>query len=126
MSILIVDDSHFMRSYIKEMLNEVGYKNFIEAENGLKAIAMYKIHYSSIVIMDLNMPVLNGIDTLKQILHINPLANVIMCTSMGGQKFISEELIGSGAKEVVTKPNFQRLVSIVNRLERDTYKRLYQ
>ncbi|WP_084591286.1 response regulator [Ureibacillus sinduriensis] len=116
MRILVVDDSFFMRNYLMKMLSEARYTDFLEAENGLKAIELYEQYRPNLIIMDLNMPVLDGLGALKEIMNINPLASVLICTSMGGQKWIVDELMEFGAQQVIEKPYFTDLVSAVNRL----------
>ncbi|PLR70361.1 response regulator [Bacillus sp. UMB0728] len=114
-SILLADDSRFMRSYLKKILNESNFKEIIEADNGVQAIDMYKIYLPSIVIMDITMPILNGIDALKVIKKIDPKAKVIMCTALGGQQSIIQKALKIGAKDFIVKPYFHNLVSIVNK-----------
>ncbi|MDI7742415.1 response regulator [Lysinibacillus fusiformis] len=124
MRILVADDSRFMRSYIMKMLHEAGYTDLLEAENGLKAVEIYKLYRPSIVIMDFNMPVLDGLGALKKIKNMNMSAKVMMCTSMGGQKWIAEELIGHGAAQVIEKPYFQNLIPGVNKIAEELF--MYQ
>ncbi|MFC7686222.1 response regulator [Ureibacillus sp. GCM10028918] len=124
MRILVVDDSFFMRRIIMKMLCEAGYIDFLEAENGQKATEMYKSYRPNLVIMDLNMPELDGLGALKKIMNINPLAKVLMCTSMGGQKYIADELMNDGAEQVIEKPYFQDLVMAVNRVEKEQREEL--
>lgn len=88
--------------------------NFFEAENGYQAIEMYKQHATELVLMDITMPELNGIDALKEIVKLNPKTNVIMCSSLGQHSLIMDS-IKIGAKDFVVKPYFDNLVSIVNR-----------
>ncbi len=113
--ILIVDDSLFMRSYLKNILIKSNFNDIVEAENGLQAIDKYKIYSPSVVLMDITMPVLNGIEALKVIMNIDPKAKVIMCTALGGQQAIINEAIKIGAIDFVVKPYFHNLVSIVEK-----------
>lgn len=113
--ILIVDDSLFMRRFLKNILIESNYNEIIEAENGMQAIHMYKIFSPEIVIMDITMPMLNGIDALKEIISIDPKAKVIICSALGGQQIIIKEAIKSGAIDFVVKPHFHNLAAIVNK-----------
>lgn len=113
--ILIVDDSLFMRSLIKNLLMEANFAEILEAENGIEAIDKYKTFLPELVIMDITMPELNGIDALKQIITIDPKAKVIMCTALGGQKAIIQESIKNGARDFIVKPYFHNLVSIVRK-----------
>jgi two-component system, chemotaxis family, chemotaxis protein CheY len=67
-----------------------------------------------IVILDITMPLLNGIDTLKELLKMDRQVKVIMCTAMGQQSIINESL-KIGAKDFIVKPYFHNLVSIVKK-----------
>lgn len=111
--ILIVDNSLFMRTWLKKLLSEANFSNFVEAENGLKAIDQYKLYSPDIVIMDITMPELNGIDALKEIMKIDRHANVIICSALG-QKHLIIDAIKNGAKDFIIKPNFDDLIEIVN------------
>lgn len=112
--ILIADDSLFMRSWLKKLLSESSFSDFIEAENGLDSIEMYKLHLPDIVLMDVTMPRLNGIDALKEIMKFDSDANVVMCSALG-QRYLMIEAIKNGAKDFVVKPHFDNLISIVNK-----------
>jgi two-component system, chemotaxis family, chemotaxis protein CheY len=112
-TILIADDSQFMRSHLKKLLGEYNF-NFFEAENGLQAINMYKSYSPDIVFMDITMPFLSGIDALKEIIKVDPKAKVVMCSALGQQSIIIDT-IKYGAKDFVIKPIFEDLISIVNR-----------
>lgn len=115
-TILLADDSLFMRTHLKRILHEANFKKIIEAENGIQAINMYKKYSPDIVILDITMPLLNGIDTLKEIIKIEPQAKVVMCTALGGQQFIIKEALKNGAKDFIVKPYFHNLVSIIDNL----------
>lgn len=112
---LLADDSFFMRTWLKTVLR-YEYKDitFIEADNGYKAIEMYKLHSPDCVLMDITMPELNGIETLKEIINFDSKARVIMCSSLGQKGFINDS-IKIGAKDFIVKPNFKNLVSIVSK-----------
>ncbi|MDR1736015.1 MAG: response regulator [Oscillospiraceae bacterium] len=101
--ILIVDDAAFMRMMIKEVLTKNGFTVAGEAENGKVAIEKYNELQPELVILDITMPELNGIDALKGIRTINPQAKVIMCSAMGQQAMVIEA-IQNGAKDFIVKP----------------------
>jgi two-component system chemotaxis response regulator CheY len=101
--ILIVDDAAFMRMMIKDILVKNGYEVAGEAENGLKAIEKYKEVKPDLVIMDITMPELDGIQAVKEIKKINANANIIMCSAMGQQSMVIES-IQAGAKDFIVKP----------------------
>ena len=101
--ILIVDDAAFMRMMIKDVLTKNGFEVIGEAENGKIAIDRYKELNPDLVIMDITMPEMNGIDALKGIKAANSAAKVVMCSAMGQQAMVIEA-IQSGAKDFIVKP----------------------
>lgn len=102
-SILVCDDAAFMRMMIKDILTKGGYLIAGEAENGLKAIEKYKETKPDLVMMDITMPEMDGIQALKKIKEADPSATVIMCSAMGQQAMVIES-IQSGAKDFIVKP----------------------
>lgn len=101
--ILIVDDAVFMRKVIRDLLTENNYTDLIEAEDGTQAVAKYAEEKPDLVIMDITMPSLDGIETIKQIREINPDATILMCSAMGHEVMVQEALT-HGAKDFVVKP----------------------
>ena len=102
-NILICDDAAFMRMMIKDILTKNGYNVAGEAENGLKAVEKYNETKPDLVMMDITMPEMDGIQALKKIKEIDPGATVIMCSAMGQQAMVIEA-IQSGAKDFIVKP----------------------
>ena len=102
-NILICDDAAFMRMMIKDILTKNGYNVVGEAENGVKAIEAYQEFSPDLVLMDITMPEMDGIDALKGIREKDPNACVIMCLAMGQQAMVIEA-IQSGAKDFIVKP----------------------
>lgn len=102
-SILVVDDAAFMRMMIKDILSKNGYEIAGEAENGLKAIEKYKELTPDLVLMDITMPEMNGIDAVKGIKAIDPGAKIVMCSAMGQQAMVIES-IQAGARDFIVKP----------------------
>jgi two-component system chemotaxis response regulator CheY len=98
-----VDDAAFMRMMIKDVLTKNGFEVIGEAENGKIAIDRYKELNPDLVIMDITMPEMNGIDALKGIKAANSAAKVVMCSAMGQQAMVIEA-IQSGAKDFIVKP----------------------
>ena len=102
-NVLICDDAAFMRMMIKDILMKNGYNIVGEAEKGFKAIDKYIETRPDLVMMDITMPDMDGIQALKKIKAIDPNANVIMCSAMGQQAMVIES-IQSGAKDFIVKP----------------------
>lgn len=101
--ILLVDDAAFMRMMIKDILIKNGLEVLGEAENGARAIEKYKELKPSLVIMDIIMPEVDGIEAVKEIKKIDSNAKVIMCSAMGQQSMVIEA-IQAGAKDFIVKP----------------------
>lgn len=101
--VLIVDDAAFMRMMIKDILSKNGYEVAGEAENGLKAVDKYKELTPDLVLMDITMPEMNGIDAVKAIKGFDPGAKIVMCSAMGQQAMVIES-IQAGARDFIVKP----------------------
>lgn len=101
--VLIVDDAKFMRDKIREILETEDLQVAGEAGNGEEAVLLYQELQPDLVIMDITMPVKNGIEALKDMIQLNPKVKVIMCTAMR-QKRIVVEAIEAGAKDFIVKP----------------------
>ena len=101
--VLIVDDAMFMRAAVKRILGEAGFEIAGEAENGEEAIGKYDELKPDVVIMDITMPIMDGISATKTILLSDPLAKIIMCTALGQQNLVIEAL-QAGAKDYIIKP----------------------
>lgn len=101
--ILIVDDAAFMRMMIRDVLTKNGYEVVGEAENGQKAIEKFKEVNPDLVIMDITMPEVDGIQAVKEIKKISPDAKVVMCSAMGQQAMVIEA-IQAGARDFIVKP----------------------
>ena len=102
-NILICDDAAFMRMMIKDILTKNGYNVVGEAENGLKAVEKYNETKPDLVMMDITMPEMDGIQALKNIKASDPNASIIMCSAMGQQAMVIDS-IQSGAKDFIVKP----------------------
>ncbi len=102
-NILICDDAAFMRMMIKDILTKNGYNVAGEAENGKVAVEKYAELKPDLVMMDITMPEMDGIQALKKIREVDPSATVIMCSAMGQQAMVIES-IQSGAKDFIVKP----------------------
>lgn len=102
-NILISDDAAFMRMMIKDILTKNGYNVVGEAENGLKAVEKYSETKPDLVLMDITMPEMDGIQALKKIKELDSGATVIMCSAMGQQAMVIES-IQAGAKDFIVKP----------------------
>jgi hypothetical protein len=101
--VMVCDDAAFMRMMIKDILVKNGYEIAAEAENGLKAVEQYPEAKPDLVLMDITMPEVDGIEAVRRIKALDPNANVIMCSAMGQQAMVIEA-IQAGAKDFIVKP----------------------
>jgi len=114
--VLIVDDATFMRMMIKDILEKNGFEVVGEANNGLKAVELYKKEQPDVVTMDITMPDMDGVQALKSIKKIDSNCKIVMVSAMGQETFVREAII-SGAKGFVVKPiKEEHLVKTLNKL----------
>jgi two-component system, chemotaxis family, chemotaxis protein CheY len=115
-SVLIVDDAVFMRNTLKLMLERNGFNVVGDAENGAVAVKKYSDLLPNIVTLDITMPVMDGIQALKEIKKLDPKATVIMISAMGQEVYVKECII-AGAKGFLLKPfNEDQVVSTFSKL----------
>ncbi|MDM8533697.1 response regulator [Clostridiaceae bacterium HSG29] len=101
--VLVVDDAMFMRRIITDTLKKDNYNVVGEAGNGIQAVELYKELNPNIVLMDITMPEMDGIEAVKNIIEYDKNANIIMCTAMGQDSMVKESVI-AGAKDFIVKP----------------------
>jgi len=99
---LLVDDEAHIRKYVGLILRQLGAPNLIEATNGEEAIAAYQREAPDLVLLDVNMPVMNGLETLKKLREIDPNCVVIMLTSLTNRQTV-EEALELGAANYIRK-----------------------
>ena len=102
-SILICDDAAFMRQTLIQILRKTDHTVIAEAENGLDCIGKYETYKPDVVLMDITMPEVDGIEGLKLIKAKYPDAHVVMCSAMG-QKAMVLDAIQAGACDFIVKP----------------------
>lgn len=101
-TVLIADDSAFTRELLRESLGEA-HEVVGEARNGIEAVDLYRECNPDLVIMDIIMPILDGIEATEQIKDADANATVIMCTSVG-QDEAMRAATKAGADGYLTKP----------------------
>jgi two-component system chemotaxis response regulator CheY len=101
--ILIVDDSFYMRTMLKNMLTDAGYDVVGEAANGAQALEMAVATTPDLITLDVILPDNTGLDVLKGIRQQQPDAKVVMCSAVG-QETIVNEAIENGALAYIVKP----------------------
>lgn len=101
-TILFVDDESAIRGILTKFFRERGFKTH-EADSGEKALRMVSTEDISVVLLDIEMPGMNGLVTLKELLEIKPGLGVVMATGEIGDERVKEAL-ALGAYSYVLKP----------------------
>lgn len=101
--ILIVDDSMYLRTILKDILNDAGYDQIFEAESGKEALELVREKKPSLVTLDLILPDNTGLDVMKKIKDIDPAISVIIVSAVGQDKIVAEA-IDTGATAYIVKP----------------------
>ncbi|MDD5773906.1 MAG: response regulator [bacterium] len=113
--VLVVDDAVFMRRMLTDILTEGGYEVAGEAANGKEGMEQYKKVKPDIVTMDIIMPEMGGIESVKEIIKHDEKAKIVMVSAMGQQQLVVEA-IQAGAKDFIVKPfESSRVLSAVER-----------
>ncbi|WP_077621874.1 response regulator [Sediminibacillus massiliensis] len=114
--VLIVDDAVFSRKTLIAMLKKGNHEVIGEADDGRQAIEKYRELSPDMVILDITMPVLNGMAALEEIMKTDNNARVIMCSATAQQKLVVKA-IELGAKDFIVKPfDETRVLEAVNRV----------
>lgn len=100
--VLIVDDEPHIRSLIRVIISSLGADIVAEAGDGVQALEFYKQLSPDMVLLDINMPKLDGIDVLKQIMAINPKTLVVMLSALNTLDVV-KECIDNGARNYILK-----------------------
>ena len=121
-TVLIVDDASIMRMVMKDVLQRYcKYEkyNIHEASDGHDAIHKYNMVKPAVVLCDISMPGMNGIDVVRAIIEKDPEAKIIMITASNDEADVVE-CIRAGAKDYIIKPpKPERVVVAIKRITDD-------
>lgn len=101
--ILIVDDALYMRKVIGGILESGGYKDNIEAANGEEALHKFEEDAPDLVLLDITMPNMDGIEVLQKMRAMNSGPTIVMCSAIE-QSTKMMRAISLGASEYIVKP----------------------
>ncbi len=101
--VLVVDDAAFMRKMVSDALAKGGHEVIGQAGSGVEAIAQFRELRPDLMTLDITMPEKDGLETLKDVMELDPGAKVIMCSALGQESKVLES-IKLGAKDFVVKP----------------------
>jgi DNA-binding NarL/FixJ family response regulator len=117
--ILLADDHRISRDGLRSLFQQEGYEIIGEAGNGLAAVELCVHHGPDLVIMDITMPVLNGIEALRKIRAACPDTKVIMLSMHDDLQFIVESLKAGASGYLLKESAFEELSMAVRTLERN-------
>lgn len=100
--ILLVDDEAHIRKFVGLVLRKICTPTIFEAPDGLAALALYAQEQPDLVLLDVNMPNLDGLQTLQRLREVAPEANVVMLTSLANRQTV-EECVRLGALAYIRK-----------------------
>ncbi len=103
LNIMVVDDSLIIRKTLSTELEKMGHTVVAQAKSGKEAIELYDKFMPDLVTMDITMPIMSGIEALKEIKKSYKDSKIIMVTSHGEEKLVMDA-ITSGAKGYILKP----------------------
>ena len=103
MKVLLVDDSRTIRNIQKNVLAQLGHTEILEAGDGQEALDVLKNDKADLMLVDWNMPVMDGITFVRKIREIDKITPIMMCTTEA-QKDRVIEAIKAGVNNYVVKP----------------------
>ena len=101
-TILLVDDEAHIRKYVGLIVRQLGRIKLVEAANGEEAIKVYQVEKPMLVLLDVNMPHMDGIETLRRLKQLDPDCRVVMLTSLANRQTV-EEALTLGAANYIRK-----------------------
>src|ERR1044071_4020035 len=121
--ILLADDHKLMREGLSSLLKkQLGIEIVAEAENGRTAVQLTHRFLPDVVVMDISMPDLNGIDATRQIIKQNPRTKVIGLSMHSDKQFVVEMLRAGAVGYMLKDSAFEELTSVIKTvLKNQTY-----
>ncbi len=103
MNILLVDDSRTIRNIQKNVLKQLGHTDILEAEDGVIAYAIFSKQPPDLMLVDWNMPNMDGITLIRKVRETNKTIPIIMCTTEAEKSRVLEA-IKAGVNNYIVKP----------------------
>ncbi len=102
--VLVVDDEAHIRKFVTLMIKSLGHASVLEAANGQEALRLYEKEKPQLVLLDVNMPRVDGLQTLRDLKKVDPKCTVVMLTSLVNRQTV-EECLRLGAVGYLRKDN---------------------
>lgn len=103
-TVLVVDDEAHIRKFVSMMIESLGGAVVFQAANGREALQIYEREKPDLVLLDVNMPRFDGLQTLRELKHLYPACTVVMLTSLVNRQTV-EECLHLGAVGYLRKDN---------------------
>lgn len=116
-TVLLVDDAAFIRKVEKEILTENGYMIVAEAENGEESIEKYMKHKPDMVIMNIIMPIMDGIEATKRIKEFDENAKIVMFSGLSNYQTIKDSVLAGASGFIGEVIRADRIMSIFEKSE---------
>lgn len=113
MKIIIIDDDHLVVTSLKTITTANGIDVLAVGYDGLQAVDLFKKHRPDLVLMDIRMEKLNGIEATKEILEIDPEAKILLITTFQDDEYI-EAALSLGCKGYILKQNIEGIIPAIN------------
>lgn len=113
MNIIIVDDDHLVVNSLKTILSANGINILAVGYDGIQGVELYSIHKPDIILMDIRMEKMNGIEATQEILKTDPNAKILLITTFQDDEYISQAL-SLGCKGYILKQNIEGIIPAVN------------
>jgi CheY-like chemotaxis protein len=113
LKVQIVDDNKKFRETLRKFILPVT-ESIFECENGQEAINTYKEYFPDFVLMDIRMPVLDGVTATRKILEMYPEARIILISD--NDKYFKKNLRESGALAFFPKENLSEVIDFINNM----------
>jgi two-component system chemotaxis response regulator CheY len=99
---LLIDDEAYFRKFVGQVLKNARISRVLEARDGREGLEVFRAMQPGLVLLDINMPHLNGLETLKALRALSPTVPIIMLTSVSEERVV-EECVAQGASFFLRK-----------------------
>ncbi len=113
MKVIIVDDDYLVVQSLKTIVTANGIEVLAVGHDGIEAVKLYNEHKPDLILMDIRMEKMNGIEATKEILEIDPSAKILLITTFQDDEYISQAL-SLGCKGYILKQNIQGIIPAIN------------
>jgi DNA-binding NarL/FixJ family response regulator len=113
MKVIIVDDDYLVVNSLKTIVNAGGIEVLAVGHDGMEAVKLYSLHKPDLILMDIRMEKMNGIEATKEILDRDPNAKILLITTFQDDEYISAAL-SLGCKGYILKQNIGGIIPAIN------------